>query len=145
MMEGIGLKLAPDFDIFAFSSRYAAGLMLKSNLPDSRWIQNIFRRGLAWGDLFEEIPYTGRLLLDRLEKGTPVKLELSRSNLEFFDRLVTRLALSFIITGMIIGLAWLIPAVTNTNWIVQTIVILSFLIALLMGGAILFSILRRNK
>ena len=145
MMEGIGLELAPDFDIFAFSSRYAARLMLKSNLPDGRWIQNIVRRGLAWGDLFEELPYTGRLILDRLEKGTPVKLELSRSNLEFFDRLVTRLALSFIITGMIIGLAWLIPAVTQANWVVQTIVILSFLIALLMGGAILFSILRRNK
>ena len=145
MMEGIGLELAPDFDIFAFSSRYAARLMLKSNLPNGRWVQHIIRRGLAWGDLFEELPYTGRLLLERLEKGTPVKLELSRSNLEFFDRLVTRLALSFIITGMIIGLAWLIPAVTNTNWVVQTIVILSFLIALLMGGAILFSILRRNK
>jgi ubiquinone biosynthesis protein len=145
MMEGIGLDLAPEFDIFAFSSRYAARLMLKSNLPDGRWIQNIIRRGLAWGDFFEELPYTGRLLLDRLEKGMPVKLELSRSNLEFFDRLVTRLALSFIIAGMIIGLAWLIPAVTNTSWIVQAIVILSFLVALLMGAAILISILRRNK
>jgi len=145
MMEGIGLQLAPDFDIFAFSSNYAVRLMLKSNLPDGRWIQNLARRGLAWGDFFEELPYTGRLLLDRLEKGEPVKLELSRSNLEFFDRLVTRLALSFIITGMILGLAGLIPAVTNTNWVVQTIVILSFLVALLMGGAILISILRRNK
>ncbi len=145
MMEGIGLQLAPDFDIFAFSSNYAVRLMLKSNLPDGRWIQNLARRGLAWGDFFEELPYTGRLLLDRLEKGEPVKLEISRSNLEFFDRLVTRLALSFIITGMILGLAGLIPAVTNTNWVVQTIVILSFLVALLMGGAILISILRRNK
>jgi len=144
-MEGIGLQLAPDFDIFAFSSNYAVRLMLTSNLPDGRWIQNLARRGLAWGDFFEELPYTGRLLLDRLEKGEPVKLELSRSNLEFFDRLVTRLALSFIITGMILGLAGLIPAVTNTNWVVQTIVILSFLVALLMGGAILISILRRNK
>jgi ubiquinone biosynthesis protein len=145
MMEGIGLELAPNFDIFAFSSRYAARLLLRSNLPNGRLIQNLIRRGQAWGDLFEELPYTGRLLLDRLEKGEPLKLELSRNNLEFFDRLVTRLVLSFIITGMIIGLAWLIPAVTNTNWVVQAIVILSFLVALLMGAAILFSILRRNK
>jgi ubiquinone biosynthesis protein len=145
MMEGIGLKLAPEFDIFAFSSRYAARLMLNSSLPSGRWVQKLVRRGLAWGDLFEELPYTGRLLLERLEKGAPVKLELSRSNLDFFDRLVTRLALSFIITGMIIGLAWLIPAVTQANWLVQTAVILSFLIALAMGTAILISILRRNK
>ena len=145
MMEGIGLDLAPDFDIFAFSSRYAARLMLKSNLPNGRLLQGIVRRGIAWGDLLDELPYTGRLLLDRLEKGTPIKLELSRSNLDFLDRLVTRLVLSFIITGMIIGLAGLIPAVTNTNWIVQTIVILSFLVALLMGVAILFSIIRRNR
>ena len=144
-MEGIGLDLAPNFDIFAFSSQYAARLMLKANLPNGRLVQSFIRRGLAWGDLIEELPYTGRLLLERLEKGEPVKLELSRSNLDFLDRLVTRLALSFIITGMIMGLAWLIPAVTNTNWVVQTIVILSFLVALLMGLAILFSILRRNK
>lgn len=145
MMEGIGLKLAPNFDIFAFSTRYAARLMLESTLPSGRILHNLMRKGLAWSDLIEELPYTGRLLLDRLERGEPVKLELSRNNLDFFDRLVTRLVLSFIITGMIIGLAWLIPAVTNTSWLVQTIVILSFLAALLMGVAILFSILRRNR
>ncbi|MDF1513046.1 MAG: hypothetical protein P1S60_04480, partial [Anaerolineae bacterium] len=123
----------------------AARLILKANLPTGRLFQNIIRRGIAWGDLLDELPYTGRLLLDRLEKGEPVKLELSHGNLEYLDRLVTRLVLSFIITGMIIGLAWLIPAVTNTNWVVQTIVIISFLAALLIGLAILFSILRRNR
>ena len=69
MMEGIGLDLAPDFDIFAFSSRYAARLMLKSNLPDGQLIQRMIRRGLAWMDLFDDLPYTGRMLLDRIEKG----------------------------------------------------------------------------
>ncbi len=144
MMEGIGYKLAPDFDIFAFSRPYTTKLMLKAALPDRHWLNEITRRGLAWSDLLDELPHIGLLLLNRLENQEPLKLSLTHSNLEVLDRMVTRLALSVIVAAMIVGLAVLIPATTETPWIVQMVVILSFLFALMMGGAILVSIVRKK-
>ncbi|HSQ40157.1 MAG TPA: lipopolysaccharide core heptose(II) kinase RfaY [Anaerolineales bacterium] len=144
MMEGIGYKLAPEFDVFAFSGPYVAKLMLKAALPNRHWIGEITRRGLAWSDLLEELPHIGMLLLDRIEKRDPIKLSLDHSNLELLDRMVTRIALSVIVAAMILGLAVLIPATTDTPWIVQAIVILSFVFALVMGGGILVSIVRKK-
>ena len=144
MMEGIGYKLAPDFDIFAFSGPYAAKLMLKAALPNRHWIDTLMRRGLVWSDLLEELPHIGMLLLNRIEKREPIKLSLEHSNLELLDRMATRLALSLIVAAMIIGLAGLIPATTDTPWLVQAIVILSFVAALMMGGVILVSIVRKK-
>ena len=82
--------------------------------------------------------------MDRLEKRDPLKLSLDHSNLELIDRMVTRIALSLIVAAMIVGLAVLIPATTDTPWLVQAIVILSFTIALAMGVWILFSIVRKK-
>ncbi|MEJ5310215.1 MAG: AarF/ABC1/UbiB kinase family protein [Anaerolineae bacterium] len=144
MMEGIGYKLAPDFDIFAFSAPYAAKLMLKSALPNRHLLDTLIRRGLVWSDLLEELPHIGMLLLNRIEKREPLKLALDHSNLELLDRMATRLSLSLIVAAMIIGLAGLIPATTNTPWLVQAIVILSFIVALIMGGIILVSIVRKK-
>ncbi len=144
MMEGIGLKLAPEFDVFAFSGPYVARLMLKATLPNRYWIEGLLRRGLAWGDLLEELPHVGMLLLDRFEKRDPIKLSLDHANLELLDRMVTRIALSLIVAAMIIGLASLIPATTDTPWLVQAIVIISFAAALAMGAWILLTIIRKK-
>ncbi len=144
MMEGIGFKLAPDFDIFAFSAPYVNRLILSTVVPDRRWISDTVRRGLAWMDLIDELPHAGQLLIDRLEKHAPLTLALDDRSLDFLDRLVTRLALSLIITGMIVGLAWLIPAVTGAGWLVQATVIVAFIVAILMGIRILWSIVRKR-
>ncbi len=144
MMEGIGLTLDPDFDIFEFSKPYVSRLILSTVVPDWNWLSDTVRRGGAWMDLFEEIPHAGQLLIDRLEKREPIPLSFDRANLETLDRLFTRLALSVIIAGMTIGLAGLIPVVTNTNWVVQTIVIVSFVLVLLIGARVVWSIVRKR-
>ena len=144
MMEGLGLTLAPDFDIFEFSRPYVSRLILSTVVPDWNWLSDTVRRGLAWADLFEELPHAGQLLIDRLEKREPIPLSFDEANLETLDRLFTRLALSVIIAGMTIGLAGLIPVVTNTNWVVQTIVILSFILVLLIGARVVWSIVRKR-
>ncbi len=133
MMEGIGLRLAPEFDIFQFSAPYVNRLLVGSVLPDSRWFSDMVRRGMAWTDLLDELPLAGRMLIDRLEKREPVKLALDDRSLSVLDRLATRLALSLIVAGMIVGLAWLIPAVTGASWLVQASVIFAFIVAILMG------------
>jgi ubiquinone biosynthesis protein len=144
IMEGVGLKLAPTFDIFAFADKYVRQLMLKAVLPNRRWVETFLRRGLAWGDLLDAVPHVGMLLLDRIEKQEPLKLSVDQKNIDQLDRLVTRLALSIIIAGMIVGLARLVPATTDSLWIVQVIVILSFVASVVMGLWILLSIVRRR-
>lgn len=144
MMEGIGLRLAPEFDIFQFSAPYVNRLLIGSVLPDSRWLSDMVRRGMAWTDLLDELPLAGRMLIDRLEKREPVKLALDDRSLSVLDRLATRLALSLIVAGMIVGLAWLIPAVTGASWLVQASVIFAFIVAVMMGVRILWSIVRKR-
>lgn len=144
MMEGIGLKLAPDFDIFEFSRPYVTRLMVQAVVPHRNWGSEIIRRGLAWSDLLDELPHAGRLLIDRLERREPVRLALDHESLAYLDRLVTRLALSMIIAGMIVGLAWLIPTVAAANWIVQVVVVVSFVAALLLGAWFVWSVVRRR-
>ena len=144
MMEGIGLRLAPDFDIFEFSSPYVTKLILSTIVPDRRWVSDTIRRGMVWGDFLNELPHAGQLLLDRLERREPLKLSLDERNLQVIDRLVTRAALSLIVTGMIVALAWLVPAVAGAAWVVRAAVVISFLIALLIGAGILWSIVRKR-
>lgn len=144
MMEGIGLKLAPDFDIFKFSHPYVNRLILSAVIPDQRWLSSIIRRGMTWRDFLDDLPHAGKLLIDRFEKGTPIKLALDHQSLEYLDRIATRLALSLIIAGMIIGLAWLIPSVTEAGWLIRAAVIVSFVIAVVMGVGVLWSIVRKE-
>ncbi len=144
MMEGIALSLAPDFDIFAFSAPYVTRLILQTVVPDGRTVSDVIRRGMTWIDLIDELPHAGQLIIDRLTKHEPVKLALDDRSLNFLDRLVTRLSLSLIVAGMIVGLAWLIPSITGANWLVQAAVIIAFIIAILMGMRILWGIIRHR-
>ncbi len=144
MMEGVGLKLAPDFDVFAFSGPYVTRLILKSILPRRHWLDNLLRRGMAWGDLLDQLPHAGMLLLDRFERGEPVKLTFTAACLGRFDRLVTRISLSLIIASMIIGLSNLIPTAMDSNWIIRVVLILGFVIAFSMGLWIVISVTRKK-
>ena len=144
MMEGIGLKLAPDFDIFAFSGPYVTRLIAKSVLPNQHWADNLLRRGLAWGDLLDALPHAGKLLLDRFERQEPIQLTVTPQLLNRLDRLVTRLALSLIVAGMTVGLSNMISSTTNSHWMVQAIAIVSFVLAVAMGVWIFISIMRKK-
>jgi ubiquinone biosynthesis protein len=144
MMEGIGRRLHPDFDIFAFSRPYVTRLVLRHVLPNRRWLDGLLRQGLQWGDLLDELPRAGLLLLDRFERREPLHLAIEKSSLDRLDRLVTRLALSLIIAGMIIGLALVIPTVAETDLLLRVILILGFVVALGLGAWVLISTLRRR-
>ncbi len=142
MMEGVGLKLDPDFDIFAFSGPYATQLLLKSALPSRRWLEELVRQGSAWGDFSLTLPRVGLMLAERLERREPIPLSLDDQSLRLLDRLVTRLSLSLISAGMIIGFALLIPTTAQSNLALQMLAGLAFLGALGIGGWLVISILR---
>lgn len=144
IMEGVGLLLNPEFDIFAFSGPYVTRLLAKSLLPKRSWFESAFRRALAWDDLLNELPRAGRLLLDRFEKETPLRLQFERDTLDRLDALATRLALSIIITGMIIGMATIIPTAAGGALFIQVVVGLGFTLALALGFYVLISIIRKR-
>ncbi len=143
IMEGVGLLLNPEFDIFEFSGPYVTRLLMKSLIPKRRWVESTFRRALAWNDLFEEIPRAGRLLLDRFEKGAPIRVTFERDTLDRLDALITRLALSIIITGMIIGMAFIIPTAAGGALFIQISVGLGFALSVALGLYVLISIIRK--
>jgi ubiquinone biosynthesis protein len=144
MMEGIGKQLDPDFDIFKFSKPYVTRLLLGMFIPSRRSLESALRRGMVWNDLLVALPRTGLTLLDRIEKGQPIsmKLDLDRHSVKQLDRMVTRLALSLIVLGMIVGTALVVPATAGGSSALQVIVAVGFVISLALGAWVILSIIR---
>mgnify|MGYP006281496243 CR=1 FL=1 len=144
MMEGIGRRLDPNFDIFAFSRPYVNRLIREVVLPNRRQLERLLHKGMVWGDLLDEIPRTGLALLNRLENKEPIPLSIDKQNLDRLDTLATRLALSLIITGMTIGIALVMPTLGATGPWLRTILVISFVIALGLGLGVIITIFRKQ-
>ncbi len=144
MMEGIGRKLDPKFDIFAFSRPYVGRLLVQLVLPNQRRVAQFLRQGLLWGDLAREIPRTGLLLMERLRSREAIPLALEKRSLDRLDILFTHLALSLIMTGMTVGIALVIPATIDAVTWLRALLIASFVVTLGLGAWVIFSILRRR-
>lgn len=144
MMENIGRRLDPDFDIFAFARPSAKRLMAKTVLPNRRSVGQLLRQGLVWSDLLEELPRAASRLISRLDAREPVPLTLNKESLDRLDSLATRLALSLIVAGMTIGIAIMMPTVSQGSVFLQVILGMAFAIALGLGFWVMISILRKR-
>ncbi len=140
MLEGVGLKLDPAFDVFEFSEAHVSRLLLGSVLPNRRWLEGLMQRGLVWSDLFETLPRAALQLIERINQREPIPLSVDDRILNRADRLVTRLSLSLIISGMIVGLALVVPTLAQSHLILQVIVGLGFALSLGLGLWLLLSI-----
>jgi ubiquinone biosynthesis protein len=148
MMEGIGLKLDPDFDIFAVSEPYVRRLQRQLWLP-SGWAPQVTRSMMALADLLTRLPEQAAHLLEQTKRGelgvqihTP-ELPPAMGRL---DRMVNRLAMSILAAAFILALARLIPSLDLTRpwgwftWFVMT----TFAIVNLLGLWLLWSIWRSD-
>jgi ubiquinone biosynthesis protein len=142
MMEGIGLQLDPNFDMFAVSEPFVRRLTWRLALPRRAWGQELLRQGADWGELISRLPRTGSRLLEQAERGELFQLSLKDTDriLRGLDRLATRLALSVLIAALIIGLAILVPiaAAGTLGWLV----VAGFIGAVGLGIWLLILILR---
>ncbi len=149
MMEGVGLKLVPDFDMFAVSRPYVQRFMREMALPRA-WMPSLIRGVGDWAQLLEILPRTGIQLLARAERGDlEVSLrhqELGRA-LVYLDRLANRLALSILLAALIVGLALLVPAfhLAERGGLITALVVLGFALASLVGLWLVVSILRSGR
>lgn len=146
MMEGVGRRLDPTFDIFEMSKPFVKRLMLDMWMPGT-WGPALLTHLEAWGYLLSEAPRTGAALLRNLQQGTlPLNLKIggNEETLHRVDRMMTRLSLSLLISSLIIGLAFLLPVASGNN-IVLALVAMGFLSVLALGVWLLISILRGGR
>ncbi|MCX7854417.1 MAG: AarF/ABC1/UbiB kinase family protein [Anaerolineae bacterium] len=149
MMEGVGLKLVPDFDMFAVSRPYVQRFLREMASPRA-WMPSLVRGVGDWAELLNMLPRTGMQLLTRAERG---ELEISLRHQElgqalvYLDRLANRLALSILLAALIVGLALLVPAfhLAERGGLITALVILGFALASLVGLWLVISILRSGR
>lgn len=111
MLEGIGLQLDPDFDVFKAAEPHVQRLMKTLFLPHGDWVRNILMDSANWGDLIHRLPRVGNRMLDRMERNESFRVEVKDIDriLSRADRLVTRLSLSMLVAAFVVGLPILIP------------------------------------
>jgi ubiquinone biosynthesis protein len=149
MMEGVGLKLDPDFDIFAVSRPHVQRFVWQLASPRV-WGLPLLRGAEDWAELLRLIPRVGSQLLTRIERGE-AEVTLSHKGLDQalarMDRLANRLSLSVLLAALIVGLALLVPAFNLAErWGLPTILVVAgFVGASLLGLWLIFSIWRSSR
>jgi ubiquinone biosynthesis protein len=143
MMEGVGTRLDPDFDIFAVSEPIVKRLMTRVLLPNRQWRRSLVRFASDWGDVIEVLPRATSRILQQAERGElfTVHVKEADSFLSLLDTLVTRLALSVLLAGATIGLAMLIPA-TSGNILARFVTLAGFMASAAMSLWLAVSIIR---
>lgn len=149
MMEGVGMKLDPDFDIFAVSEPYVRRLVWQMASPRS-WGPPLLKGVGDWVELLGLIPRVGSQLLARAERG---ELELTVSHqgldqaLRRVDRSANRLSISVLLAALIVGLALLIPTfnLIEQGGLIAALVLVGFAGASLLGLWLVVSILRSGR
>lgn len=149
MLEGVGLKLDPDFDFIAFSRPFVRRFLLRMALPRNLGPRMIKTVG-DWNDLLGLLPRVGAQILTRVERGEfEVTLEhkgLDRA-LNRLDRSANRISLSVLLAALIVGLALIIPAfnLAQERGLVSFLVVVGFIGVSLLGLWLVFSIWRSRR
>ena len=68
IMEGVGKKLAPDFDVFEVSGPYVRRFLVQMALPTS-WMPAIAHGAGGWANLATTFPRQATKIMGRLERG----------------------------------------------------------------------------
>ena len=71
MMEGVGLRLDPNFDVFAASEPYVRRFMWRMASPRT-WGTSLLKGAGDWSELLSLIPRIGSQLLIRAERGAEI-------------------------------------------------------------------------
>ncbi len=143
MMEGIGLRLDPEFNVFEVAQPYVKRLIWHMVIPNLGWERAVLFGSATWSELFSRLPRAGNRLLEHIERDEPLKISFDETHqvIHHLDQLFTRLSLSVLSAALILGLAILIPTITPNNWI-YWIVIVGFVVNVGVGLWLLISMIR---
>ena len=147
MMEGVGLRLDPDFDIFEVSEPYVRRFLLRMWLPSS-WGPSVTHSATGWADLINTFPRQTTRILSQVERGEleiQVGVPLFDQYLNRVDRIATRIVLSVVMSAIILALAMLIPRLNVSEWpwdFFTWIVMVTFVVMVFLAIWLILSILR---
>ena len=149
MMEGVGLKLDPDFNIFEVSRPYVRRLIWQIASPWV-WGKRLAQGASDWSELLASLPRQIPRLLEQVEQGElqlTMSLRESKGVLRKLDRIANRLAVSILAASLIIGLALMISAfrLGEQKGVGFWLVIAGFIAASILGLWLLFSIWRSGR
>lgn len=151
IMQGVGLALDPEFDIFKAAQPYLGRTFRQLWLPSS-WTPAVMRTAMDWKDLVTLLPRDALRLVDQLNRGdltVQAKLPQLEPILNTVDRILNRLVDAIVIAAILIGLAFLVPRLDFTwPWRLLTWIIVGGVLFLaFLGARLIWSSLRsgRNK
>jgi ubiquinone biosynthesis protein len=142
MLEGVALKVDPDFDVWAFSEPYLRKMSWRLALPHQDLSYELFRQGTEWADLIRTLPRVGNRLLARAEQGELIQIGPTDMEpiLRQADRLTTRITLALLLAALTISLALLrtvgggaIQAPVTAGYLVVTVLTAWLFISILRG------------
>jgi ubiquinone biosynthesis protein len=149
LMQGVGLTLDPDFDIFAAAKPYI-GRLLKQIWMPSNLGSSALRLFTDWNDLISDLPRQTNRIMSQIEHGDlEVKIEILdlMQLLNRVDFLANRLIYGILIAALILASAVLIPRLDFTwPWsFVTWIVLFGFGVLVVLGIQLLWSIFRSGR
>jgi len=148
MMEGVGLALYPDFEIFAVAEPHVRRFLRQMASPRV-WGNKLLRELGSFGDSVLALPQHLRGVLERMEAGefrATMRLERSDDALSRLDRMANRVAISLLVAAFIVALALLMPIYVGAQqgW-VFALLVLGLVSASFLGLWLLFSIWRAGS
>jgi ubiquinone biosynthesis protein len=149
MMQGVGLALDPNYDIFKASQPFLGKIFRQLWFPSS-WAPGLLRLGLDWRDLVSALPRQTIRLLDQLDRGdftVQAKLPELEPTINRVDRWVHQIIYTILLAAMLIGLAYLVPRLDFTwPWKLTTWIIVGmFLLLLFLMFRLVWSFFRTGK
>ena len=146
MMEGIGVQIDPNLDVFALARPYAVETM-RDNISPEAALRHLLGRGRELTELADTLPHAVNIMqmLDRGEITLQTR-ELNEHMPEALTRSGMRIALALVLFSSVLGLGMLAIAMALGDW--SGPLVLSFLAfgmaAMLSSGlALLVSLLRK--
>jgi ubiquinone biosynthesis protein len=149
ILEGVGKRLAPEFDVFAVSAPYVRRFLLRLASP-TYWGPDLLRGAGGWLDLLTTFPRRTSRIMDRIERGA-VSFDVDIPNIDRasrqLDRAANRIILAILIGTLTVALALLIPSLDLAwPWNLSTwLIVVGFVTMISLALWLIWSILRSNR
>ena len=149
LMQGVGLGLDPEFDIFETSKPMLGRLLRKLWLPSS-WGSSAMRMATDWADLAGTFPRQTSRILNQVERGEiEVRInvpDLKQTNV-LINRIVNRLIFSILVAALTIALAMLIPRLDMTwPWsLISWVIVIGFVTMVFLSLWLIWMIFRSGR
>jgi ubiquinone biosynthesis protein len=149
MMQGVGLRLDPDFDIFETAQPYMGKLFRRMWLPSS-WGPELVQMALDWKDFATILPRKTSRILEQVERGQlTVQAELPQleSTINTIDKLINRIIFSVLVAALLVALALLLPRLDYAwPWgLVTWIIVMGFFVLLFLAVRLTWSVFRSGR